>query len=451
MADTATHGIDGRRTGGPPGEASAEAEECAIRDHRRLALTPVPVGRNHARFLAAGAPTAQPTSTPTPLATLTGKKPPIPMRHRAALSAAVFLFASLASAEPAAPDPAKIQAASEAFDEGSKAFKARDYDAAALAFEAADRAAPSPAALANAIRARKLGKQLARAATLAAAALVRYPSEKEIQDISEGLIQSADKQLHRVTVSCKPECSLLIDGKVATGEPVSVFVAYVDPGTHSFVAGWSGDRKKTAPVAATAGGIESLDLVAPELPKVAPPASAAGDKGAPPPAASADAPPAKLAPGPATSAGGDGQVRPPEVSKGGLPPWVVFLGGGATVILGGVATWSGLDTQQNPGPDAVRAACAGQPSDCSLYRKGLDKERRTNILFGATAGAAVVTGVVAIFFTDWSGGKSKDAARLTPTSPGPRRAFTPTFGASPSGFVGGSGRPDVSIGMEGVF
>lgn len=372
------------------------------------------------------------------------------MRHRAALTAAVLLSASIAAADPAAPDPAKIQAASEAFDEGSKAFKARDYDAAALAFEAADRAAPSPAALANAIRARKLGKQLARAATLAAAAMARYPSEKEIQDISEGLLQTADKQLHRVTVSCKPDCSLLIDGKVATGEPVSVFVAYVDPGSHSFVAGWSGDRKKTAPITATAGGIESLDLVAPELPKTAPAASSAGDKGTPPAAGSVDSG-TKTAPGPAASAGGEGAIRPPEVAKGGLPPWVVFLGGGATVILGGVATWSGLDTQQNPGPDAVRAACAGQPSDCPLYQKGLDKERRTNILFGATAGAAVVTGVVAIFFTDWSGGKATSASRTLPATSGPRRAFSPTFGASPSGIVGGSGRPDVSIGMEGVF
>jgi hypothetical protein len=414
-------------------------------------LTPVAFARNHPSFLAMGGLLRTLTSTPNPLATSTGKKPPIPMRHRAALSAAVFLFASLASAEPAAPDPAKIQAASEAFDEGSKAFKARDYDAAALAFEAADRAAPSPAALANAIRARKLGKQLARAATLAAAAIARYPNEKEIQDISDGLLQTADKQLHRVTLSCKPECSLLIDGKVATGEPVALFVAYVDPGTHSFVAGWSGDRKKTAPVTATAGGIESLDLVAPELPKVAPPASSVGDKGQVPPAASTDGSPTKVAPGPAASAGGDTTVKPPDVSKGGLPPWVVYLGGGATVILGGVATWSGLDTQKNPGPDAVRAACAGQPSDCSLYQQGLDKERRTNILFGATAGAAIATGVVAIFFTDWSGGKTADTARRVPASPGPRRAFTPTFGAAPSGFVGGSSRPDVSIGMEGVF
>jgi hypothetical protein len=89
----------------------------------------------------------------------------------------------------------------------------------------------------------------------------------------------------------------------------------------------------------------------------------------------------------------------------------------------------------------VRAACAGQPTSCAPYQKGLDKERRTNVLFGATAGAAVVTGVVAVFFTDWSGNKS--------TASAPKRGVTPTLG---TGFgANGSGRPDVSIGMEGVF
>lgn len=362
------------------------------------------------------------------------------MRRHAALTVAVFLVASLAGAQGAAPDPAKIQAASEAFDEGSKAFKAKDYDAAALAFEAADRAAPNPAALANAIRARKLAKQTARAATLAAAAVARYPKEKEITDLTDGLLQTADKTLHRVTVSCKPECTLLLDNKVATQGSVPVFVAYLDPGPHTFVGGWSGERTKTAKITGTAGGIESVDLVAPELPPAAASATNTGDK-KPPPAPSSTS--TADEPGPTKPAA---SAKLPEPSKGGLPPWVTFLGGGATVVLGGVATWSGIDTQQNPGPDAVRAACAGQTKDCALFQQGLDKEKRTNILFGATAGVAVLTGVVAVFFTNWSGNTSAAQA-------GPRR-LTPTFGTSlgrVDGSQANSPRPDVSIGMEGVF
>jgi hypothetical protein len=202
------------------------------------------------------------------------------------------------------------------------------------------------------------------------------------------------------------------------------------------VAGWTGDRNKSSKVTATAGGIESLDLVAPEQP--ATPPSAVGSTEKKPPPAPTTAASAESEP-PPTKPAASATLPPP--SKGGLPPWVVFLGGGATVVLGGVATWSGLDTQQNPGPDAVRAACNGQPTSCALYQKGLDKERRTNLLFGATAGAAVVTGVVAVFFTDWSGNKS--------TASAPKRGVTPTLG---TGFgANGSGRPDVSIGMEGVF
>ena len=46
-------------------------------------------------------------------------------------------------------------------------------------------------------------------------------------------------------------------------------------------------------------------------------------------------------------------------------------------------------------------ACAGQGTDCPEYQEGLDKQLRTNILIGATAGAAVITAVFGIFVSDW--------------------------------------------------
>src|SRR5688572_26614245 len=81
-----------------------------------------------------------------------------------------FLLLTLScplGARAAEPDPARLQAAAEEFDEGTKAFKRKEYEEAAAHFEAADRYAPSPASLGNAIKARKAAKQLARAATLA--------------------------------------------------------------------------------------------------------------------------------------------------------------------------------------------------------------------------------------------------------------------------------------------
>jgi hypothetical protein len=43
----------------------------------------------------------------------------------------------------------------------------------------------------------------------------------------------------------------------------------------------------------------------------------------------------------------------------------------------------------------------------NLLDDGKSRELRTNILIGATAAAAVGTGVIAFFFTDWSGGGEK--------------------------------------------
>ena len=74
----------------------------------------------------------------------------------------------------------------------------------------------------------------------------------------------------------------------------------------------------------------------------------------------------------------------------------------ATAALGGTTIWSGIDTLNNPGPDAVRDACRGQGEDCELYQEGQSKELRTNALIGATAGVAAVTIVLAIV-TDWDG------------------------------------------------
>ena len=49
-----------------------------------------------------------------------------------------------------------------------------------------------------------------------------------------------------------------------------------------------------------------------------------------------------------------------------------------------------------------------------LRAAGRDKERRTNILIGATAGLAVVTVVMAIV-TDWGGSDDDERATIRPT------------------------------------
>src|SRR6476659_5337969 len=74
-------------------------------------------------------------------------------------------------ANAAAPDAERLKTAAEEFDAGRRAFKLKD-------FENADRDAPSPEALQSAIRGRKEAGQNARALTLCAWGLSRYPTDK---------------------------------------------------------------------------------------------------------------------------------------------------------------------------------------------------------------------------------------------------------------------------------
>jgi hypothetical protein len=348
---------------------------------------------------------------------------PEPMRARSIPALIVLAFvasAALALAQEP-PDPGRLRAAAEDFDEGARLFKLKQFEEAAERFESADRLAPSAAPLGNAIRARRAAKQNARAATLSALALARYPEDKAIEELATKTIHELEKQLHRAEVSCRPGCTLLLDNKIAASDSVSSFSLFVEPGPHALVAGWSGGRARTAKFEAKKGVSEPISFEAPPLPA----ASASGPAATAAPTTTAALPP----PGPSASA--------PGASTGGLPPWVFLVGAGATVVVGGLAIWSGVDTQSNPGPDNVRLACAGKTRDCDLFQQGLAHERRTNVLLVTTGVLGVATGVVGGLFTDWKGGgKGGGEAR----GPGVR-----SVGASIDAQRG------MSFGLGGVF
>ncbi len=311
------------------------------------------------------------------------------------------------------PTPQQIKTAADEFDRGVKAAQAGNFDEAAQHFEAADREAPSPDALRASVRARRDAKQGARAATLAALALVRYPTTKEVADFARGVITQFSPGLHKLAVSCKPECVLVADNKLVPGEAAAEITLYLDPGKHAVSAGW-GDKNQSKELAATAGGSSALTFTAPADKPVAPPPTASAapvTSAAPTTTPTASAAPTETAPVEAPSSGGKG-----------LSPAVTYVGLGVTAVLTGVTIWSGLDARSNPGTDVVRARCRGLGENCPEYRDGLSRQHRTNGLLGATIGVGVVTGVLAIFFTNWSGGSSSsdtktttDTARKLPT------------------------------------
>jgi hypothetical protein len=74
-----------------------------------------------------------------------------------------------------------------------------------------------------------------------------------------------------------------------------------------------------------------------------------------------------------------------------------------------------FDTQNNPGAQKVKEECTS--TDCGLYKQGVSKQRRTNVLLGVTGGLAVFT-VVAAALTDWGSDAPSAEARSKATDRG---------------------------------
>ncbi len=328
------------------------------------------------------------------------------MRHKSALLSGLLGLAVLTSSPlvgaQTAPSAEDVKRAADAYDQGKRAYKDREWVAAAEHFETADRSAPASVTLELAMRAREKAKQLDRAATLAALALDRHPTDKKLTELASPILQRAEKDLHRIRVECQPACDIVLGTKLVHGGPAERRTVFVPAGEHEVRAGWSGGRSISEKISAKKAGKSELSFEAP--PEETNPPTTPGAGPTPTPVGSGAASgPGGPDPGPTAEAGS------------GLPPVVFFVGAGLTVAAGAVTVWSGLDTQNNPGADRVREECAGQGTDCDLYQDGLSRQRRTNVLIGVTAGVGVVSGVIGAFFTNWSGGgDTKQATRIEP-------------------------------------
>jgi len=304
------------------------------------------------------------------------------MRSRAGWLSLVAMMSWSAMAMAAAPDAERLKTAAEEFDAGRRAFKIRDFENSAAHFENADRDAPSPEALQSAMRAWKEGNQPARAATLAALGLSRYPEPGLFSNYARQLLASVEKSLNKVSIACTPECSVIVDNKVMPFAESSASVFYVEAGPHTVVAGWPDNRHQSQQVTGAPGGSTNLAFEAPPVAEKPPPAIVATTTGAEPAA----------------------DVAPPETSKP-LPPYVFFVGAGVTAVLGGVTIWSGIDTINNPGKDAIARNCAppNNNTSCPEYQLGIQHQTRTNVLIAATGVAGLATAALGVFFTDWAG------------------------------------------------
>lgn len=339
----------------------------------------------------------------------------------AAAIPALILSASLALAQSGAPDPAKLRVAAEAFDAGAVALRQNEHALAASHFEAADAAVPSAKALRLAMRARAAAGQGSRAATLAAQALARYPGDAETEKLANETLARFAPRLHRLEVSCASPCVLAVGTRAVPGRATTRWTIYLDPGRDTVGASFFGNAVVQRAIDAKEGGSSEVRFEPPD--PVAPPSAPFAVLGPKPSSSPREEKPTaapeerpRAAPPRAKDEPAPEEAAP---RRGGLPPFVFIGGAIVTAALGGVTIWSAVDTQTNPGPDAVRAQCAGQGEACPAYQDGLAQQLRTNVLIGATAGTAALTLVVGVFFTDWGGGADASAssrARLVPVA-----------------------------------
>jgi hypothetical protein len=286
------------------------------------------------------------------------------------------------------------EAAAQAYDQGTTAYVAQDYEKAAEWFETANRMSPAAPALIQAARAHQQAGHLARAATLALALVQTYPDDANAVQFGEGVLNDVSGKLVRVDVDCDLECTLDVDGTLQESHSF-----FVDPDSeHTVTASFeSGERREQ--VSGSAGESKSLSF---------------------------EAPPEGSEPG----TGPTDPIEPKDEGGKPLPPGVTYVGIGLTaaLLVASIAStldvYSGVEDYKDaaddwasqcdkPMPDLNMTMCKGLRDDAKgMLDDGKGKETRTTVLWVATGAVAAATTVIALALTDWSGDEAlEESAR----------------------------------------
>lgn len=316
---------------------------------------------------------------------------------------AFVLSAPLLCARVEAQDARAREAAANAFDRGTEAYLAEDYDGAARWFERAYDMAPAAPAIYQAIRSHLRSEHERRAAELMARLVAHYPESGEASRVAP-LLEEIAARYTRVEVRCDQECVIEVDDAVV-GDPLFM----LDEGRHVVRATFDTGPVERV-VEAVAGASRTLEITAP------------------PPVESDATPPRDTTTSEATSGTtgsateGSAEVsrrdatrqRAPDDDAGsGVHPAAFGTFLALAAGAGGTLTWSGLDVLSR-NDEYVASVDRG---DLALARQqladGQDAELRTNILIGVTAGLGA-TAVLLAIFTDWGGDAEDDADALRP-------------------------------------
>jgi tetratricopeptide (TPR) repeat protein len=263
--------------------------------------------------------------------------------------------------------------AAEAYDQGTAAYLAKNYEDAAHWFERAYRFAPTSAALLQAVRSHAKSENVLRAANLALELRDEHPQDARARKVADTVIERASKDYVLIQTQCESACTLELDGALVRG---STF--YMTPGVEHVLKAAFDQGETRMEVDGEPGDELSVTFREP----------------LPPP--------------------------PPPVPRAAF-----FSSLGATVALGAVTIWSGIDanrgveayesaarTASSPGINSATSPTPAETAE-ALLDEGQQKERRTNILIGVTAGMAVGTAVLGVF-TNWKN-ESRTARRIEPS------------------------------------
>jgi Tetratricopeptide repeat len=265
----------------------------------------------------------------------------------------------------AAPTAEARKEAARKFEEGTRAFDAGDFTRAGEAFEAAYQLAPHEDPLWNAARAWHKAGEPARAANLYARYLHDAPPNARDRASATAALGQLASKLAQIEVHLGDG----VEDPRVDGAEIHGMVVYLVPGMHVLRARSAQGEVESRQTIEAGGRVSVLLAPAPAPPAPAAPSAPPAPREAPPPSA------------PAPS---------------GWSPIVVVVEGGVTLVLTGLAVWSGLETL------ATLRSFEATPTQESLDA-GRSQEVRSNVLIGAAIGAAALTAITAVWFVDWGG------------------------------------------------
>ncbi len=332
----------------------------------------------------------------------TGRTTKTVHRLLAALTIAMLAFTGVPSAHAQAPGADQRQAAANAFDRGTSAYLSEDFAAAARWFEMANNLAPAAPALLQAIRAHRRAGNPLRALNLSVRLRADFADIEAAVTEANTIIDELGPQYAHFEVECDAECTLELEGAVVRR------TFFAEPGeSHQLRATFeTGERAQR--VEGTAGTSTPVQFTAPDAPIVVP------DN------------PIDLTTPVEEDEGSGG------ISKGFFITSLVLTAGAGAALV-----WSGLDTldardEYEMVAAQERATGAGYPRSSVLLSEGQDKETRTNILIGVTAGLGALT-ILTAALTDWSSSDDDEEEGAT---------IRPVAGASAEGGM---------VGLQGSF